>query len=190
MALECPNCREHVSFFRAFRTPAWGSFACRACGSILSISLRRRLLAVGIWFAILLLTIELLQLYTLGRLFTYGFMGCAMLLVFHVCETIVLLERRAFTCRQCGYDLQGLTDERCPECGAPFDRAERERILARAQQPPPRPKRLWLALLVVLGLTVSALAGLMAYRRATHRSAGPPPAPISPPPPASAPTGT
>ena len=24
-------------------------------------------------------------------------------------------------CARCGYDLQGLTEPRCPECGTPFD---------------------------------------------------------------------
>src|SRR5687768_5272320 len=26
-------------------------------------------------------------------------------------------------CEQCGYNLRGLTADRCPECGRPFDRA-------------------------------------------------------------------
>jgi hypothetical protein len=28
-------------------------------------------------------------------------------------------------CLQCGYDLRGLTENRCPECGTPFDPTER-----------------------------------------------------------------
>jgi hypothetical protein len=25
------------------------------------------------------------------------------------------------TCHQCGYDIRGLTEPRCPECSCPFD---------------------------------------------------------------------
>ncbi|HRR87077.1 MAG TPA: hypothetical protein P5316_18865, partial [Phycisphaerae bacterium] len=28
------------------------------------------------------------------------------------------------SCLHCGYSLRGLTENRCPECGAPFDRQE------------------------------------------------------------------
>jgi hypothetical protein len=27
----------------------------------------------------------------------------------------------SFTCRKCGYDIRGLPEPRCPECGTPFD---------------------------------------------------------------------
>ncbi len=30
-------------------------------------------------------------------------------------------------CPRCGYDLRGLPEPRCPECGEPFDPAELER---------------------------------------------------------------
>lgn len=33
-------------------------------------------------------------------------------------------------CRDCGYDLYGLTGDQCPECGRPFD--ERDRLVARS----------------------------------------------------------
>ena len=114
MALECPNCREAVSFWRSFRTTAWGSFHCKACGSVLGISFLRRMIAAGVWIVLMLLFMEILGLYTLGRPWAYGLMAVLFVVVFHVFERIVLLERRAFTCKRCGYDLQGLTENRCP----------------------------------------------------------------------------
>ncbi len=49
-------------------------------------------------------------------------------------ETSPSLEIR---CRECHYDLTGLTMDRCPECGVPFDRGELSRCLLEPSQPLP-----------------------------------------------------
>lgn len=38
------------------------------------------------------------------------------------------IELKKGKCRSCGYDLRGLSESRCPECGTPFDPAIAERI--------------------------------------------------------------
>lgn len=47
-------------------------------------------------------------------------------------------------CSKCGYDLTGLRENRCPECGAAFD------LAALAQSQSIRRSRRWMALIVVL----------------------------------------
>ncbi len=166
MSLSCPNCRESVSFLRTLRTSAWGTFSCRACGSVLRISLGRRLLAGGIWFACLLFAMEVLRLHTYGRLVSYGIMGASLLLAMYLFEKVILLDRRAFTCRDCGYDLHGLPEPRCPECGSAFDPDERERVLARVGSPQPKVGRRWIPAAIVVLLSLAVVASLVLYRRA------------------------
>jgi hypothetical protein len=181
MLHECPNCRESVSYFRLFRTPAWGSFRCKACGSILTISFARRILGAAIWVVLLLVTMEYGGFYGLPRVILYPLMVVSIVAVLYVCEKVVLLERRAFTCRKCGYDLHGLTETRCPECGETFDPAERERILERSNLPPPKPRRRWIAVLVVIALALLVSAGLGRYRRAARPVVAPTTAPTTAP---------
>ena len=171
MLHECPNCRGGVSFLRTIRTTAWGSFPCKVCGSVLGISFPRRLLAVGIWLAVLLLTMEVLRLHTWGRLVSYTAMAVVLVAIFYLCEKVVLLDRRAFTCKRCGYDLHGLPEPRCPECGTGFDPAERERILARIHSPLPKARYRWIAPLVVVLLALTVAAGLWFYREASKAAA-------------------
>ena len=45
-------------------------------------------------------------------------------LAWAICRTTSLLAKKEGTCRACGYDLRGLPEARCPECGRRFDRAE------------------------------------------------------------------
>jgi hypothetical protein len=179
MALECPNCRAPVSFLRSVRTTAWGSFPCADCGSILGISLARRLLACGVWLGVMLPMVEFFQLYTWGRAWVYGGMFALLFVIVFLCEQIVLIERRAFTCRACGYDLQGLSEQRCPECETDFDPDEQARIQTRIDLPPPRPRRLVLLLLIFGLLTTSVLFGMRAWSRAS-RPPGAVPATASP----------
>lgn len=168
MIHECPNCREVASYWRIFRTPAWGSFRCNACGSVLTISMGRRIVAGLIWIALALLAMEGLGLHRTPRLILYPLMLASLVALLYLCEKIVLLERRAFTCRKCGYDLEGLVEPRCPECGSEFDPAQRERILARIRAPSPRPRRRVLAAIAIVLVALSVAGGFVLYRSAAR----------------------
>lgn len=165
MSLQCPNCRTRVSFFRAFATPSWGSFTCKSCGSVLTISFARRMIAAGTWLVLLITASEGLGLYRWGRLASYGIMFASFFLVMYLSEKVVLLDRRAFTCEACGYDLQGLPEDRCPECGTRFDPGEIAKIRARLDLPPPKPRRL-LPVIVLILLSIGVAAGFVAWRNA------------------------
>lgn len=130
------------------------------------------MLAAGIWLAVLLFTMEVLRLDAWSRFVSYTAMGVAFIAVLYLCEKIVLLDRRAFTCKECGYDLRGLPENRCPECGTTFEPAERERILARIASPPPKPKQRWVAVLVVVLLALAVAAGMFFWRQASRAAAG------------------
>lgn len=173
MHIACPNCNEPVSFLRSIRISAIGSFRCTACGSILSVSLGRRLLAAAAWLVLEVVLTEGLRLYQWGRLVGYGQMLVTLPLMLYVFEKITLVERRAFTCKACGYDLQGLPENRCPECGQEFDPAEREQILARIHAPPPKPPQRLIAILLVVVLALLVATSFVVWRRATPT---PPPA--------------
>lgn len=166
MALECPNCRASVSFWRSIRTTAWGRFPCKLCGSILGIDVKRRALAV---IPLLACMAFLLFAARLQRFGTYGlFAGylASSVLIFYLFENIILIERRAFCCRKCGYELEGLTVPRCPECGTGFDPAERQRILERVGKPIPRARYRWVLALLVLLLLGTLVANILTYRGA------------------------
>lgn len=169
MSLQCPNCRERVSFYRAFATPAWGSFSCKSCGSSLAISFGRRILAAAVWVALVIFAGEVLGLFRWGRLFTYSALGVSLVAILRLFEKIILVDRRAFTCRQCGYNLKGLPEARCPECGTPFDGSEIEKIRARIGLPKSKPRNRRIAALVVILLAFSVAAGFVAWRNSAKR---------------------
>jgi hypothetical protein len=172
MPLECPNCREPVSFLRAFRTTGWGRFQCKACGSILGISVKRRLLAIFPWLGIVVLLFGPLQIQQYGTLITLATFTVLFFPLFYLFEKIVLLDRRAFCCRKCGYDLQGQVENRCPECGLPFDPTEKARIQERIGAPPPKAKHRWVMVLLFVLLALTLLANLLTYRAAKARRPG------------------
>ena len=132
------------------------------------VSLGRRLLAAAVWLACLLFAMEVLRLYALGRFVTYPAMIVSLVLAMCLFEKVILLERRAFTCRHCGYDLHGLPEPRCPECGNVFDPEERARVLARIGSPPPKVGRRWIPAAVVVLLSLGVAASLVFYRRASN----------------------
>jgi len=181
MSLECPNCRARVSFFRTFRTTAWGRFPCKVCGSVLGIAVGRRFLAVGVWVAAVVLLMRVARIQAYGTIGFAAIILCLMLLILYCMERVVLIERRAFTCRQCGYSLEKLTEPRCPECGSPFDPAERQRILERIASGPPRPRFRWATVIAIVLLAALLAANLFTFFH-WSQAAKPPAPPASPPP--------
>ncbi len=184
MALECPVCRQRVTFFRAFRTTAWGRFPCTACRSILGIDVKRRFMSLIPFLPVMyiLLYVIRVQDYS-GDYSLFPIVFIVFLVVLSFCERIVVIDARAFNCRECGYDLQGLTEPRCPECGTQFDPTEKQRILARAGQPTPRAKNRWIVVVLILVFTATTVAGIyVQYRqRAAMNAAPPPPSPTGTP---------
>ncbi len=184
MALECPVCRQRVSFFRAFRTTAWGRFPCTACRSILGIDVKRRFLSLIPFLPVMFVLLYVIRVQNYGG--DYVLFPVAMivfLVILSLCERIVVIDARAFNCRECGYDLQGLTKPRCPECGTQFDPTEKQRILARAGQPAPGAKRRWILVVLILVFTATTVAGMYVQnrQRAALNAAPPPPSPTGTP---------
>lgn len=130
-------------------------------------------MAGGVWLAGLVFVGEVVGLPSLAWWWLYGGMIATMVGVLFVFERVVLIERRAFTCRGCGYDLQGLTEARCPECGAAFDPKERARILARIAAAPPKTKYGAAAILLALVLAFAALVGMFVYFNFAGRGGAP-----------------
>jgi hypothetical protein len=58
-------------------------------------------------------------------------------------------------CRRCSYDLRGLPDPRCPECGQPFDPANPRTFRRR----PKSPAWKWLRRILILLITLAILIG-------------------------------
>jgi hypothetical protein len=144
------------------------------------------MLAVGIWACVLAALILTVRAHTWGTPAYLGVMLITLLPIVYACERITLVERRAFTCRRCGYDLHGLPEPRCPECGSAFDPSERERVQARIDSPPPRSRYRWIATVLLVLLGLSMLVGLiLTYRAAPTPGPVPTPRPTSVP----APTG-
>ena len=133
---------------------------------MLGISFARRMLAAGICLAMTLFTITVFPPPVSGWLVLFTAMIVALIAIFLLCEKVVLIDRRAFTCKTCGYNLHGLTENRCPECGTEFDPQERDQILARIASPPPKPKYRWIAPLVVVLLSLAVAANMVVWRRA------------------------
>jgi len=181
MALECPVCRQRVSFFRAFRTTAWGRFPCTACRSILGINVKRRFMSLIPFLPVMYILIRVIRVQDYGSDYVLvPVMILVFLLLLRFCERIVVIDERAFNCRECGYDLQGLTEPRCPECGKLFDPMEKERILARANLPAPRARGRWILVVLILVFIATLAAGIyVANRRRAAPSTAPPP-PTSP----------
>ena len=170
MLLQCPNCRRRVSFCRSFITPAWSSFPCAGCGSTLSVSFARRIMAAALWAAVFIFAGEYLGISRWGRVVSYAILGVSLIVTLYIFEKILLVDRREFTCLQCGYNLKGLPEPRCPECGADFDPSEIERIRARIGLRRAPPKGRWIVVVAVLLLAALVTGSFIAWRNTARRS--------------------
>ncbi len=105
-------------------------------------------------------------------------------LIYYPFEKVVLIERRTFRCTSCGYELRGLTENRCPECGTGFDPADQSEIAARVGRPAPRGGRRWIVILLIVLLAGTVAANLWTYYQVRK------PRPAAPPATSPAPPGT
>ena len=156
---ECPVCRQSLHWTYLWR-PMWTRWSCSACGSLLTIDWKRRLLSI------LIMPLAFLVSMYLARNGWPGYMALSVVLVlwlpcFLVLDRAAVLERRGFRCQQCGYDLRGQIAPRCPECGRELD-ADECAILETGvfpHGPTPRRSRAWLAIpLLVFAFLLTSLA--------------------------------
>ncbi len=178
MPAECPNCRQPIPQLRLFMTSAWGRFNCSRCGALLGIDVTRRLLAMIPWIVILMLLLSVARISSLGWAVAVPVLLAVCLANFFLFDRAVVHERTGFRCRQCGYDLQGQSEARCPECGSAFDAAELAAYKAGGTPATPvasRSRRVLVA--VVLGaITLLLVLGILYSKAARRRVPVPQPA--------------
>jgi len=160
-------------------TSIWGRWECSACGSVLGIDVRRRLLAMIPYLFILIVLMGFLRLPNYGLVIALPVVVGVGMLNFFFFDRAVVHERTGFRCRTCGYDLRGQKEGRCPECGAEF---ELEALAAHRVAGTPAPKRVrtaWriTALVIASGITIALIAGILYFRAARARTVTPPATP-------------
>lgn len=163
-------------------TSLWGRWKCSACGAVLGINVRRRLLATIPYLVLVILLVGVLRIPNYGLAVVLPVIIGAGMLNFFYFDRPVVHERTGFRCRTCGYDLQGQQEGRCPECGAEF---ELEALDAHRTAAPESPKRVrtgWriAVLIIASGITIALIAGILYLQAYRARN-------LSPPPPAPAP---
>ena len=121
MPAECPNCRRRIPFRRTVLTTAWGRWHCDGCGSVLGVNVKRRVGITILGGCLPIAITMLLPRIGLSTVYMVPFVIVAFALLLYFLDGAVVHERRGFRCRECGYDLRGQREPRCPECGAAFD---------------------------------------------------------------------
>jgi hypothetical protein len=71
-------------------------------------------------------------------------------------------------CRKCKYDLQGLDDRRCPECGTDFDRTDFRTFLRALPTPLSTAQKV--TRLIVIGVAACFVAFLIQFVAAVNSS--------------------
>ena len=163
----CPNCRGPLGWTWVW-FPIWTRWKCRHCGAVLGINPASRFLLVGVM--VVAWAVALFVLRPAGRdesLLAAGLLLGLTVFLVYVFDRPRLIEATGFRCRDCGYDLRGQTESRCPECGKVFDEEERARILAaagvHAKRSTPRKWTLIFFLAVVL-LLAAQILGIVVLR--------------------------
>jgi len=129
------------------------------------------------WIVVILFLLHIVRIQDDGLFVTIAGFSLAFFAIFYTLDRVVMIERRAFRCTKCGYDLQGLSEHRCPECGTDFDPREKEKIEARIGMPRPRRKYQWIAAVVITLLTLALIGNIVLMRRARRRPVPTPPTP-------------
>ncbi len=180
MSFECPVCHHPIPFMRLFFTTAWGSFQCTGCDSQLGVHVVRRVLVVPIWMGLyfaLTRWIRLPAIYDLPSVLI-TFMAL-FVLYFAWFDQARVIQRVGFHCKDCGYDLQGQQDPRCPECGRTFDEVEISLMkrLLHIDTAKPRKKSgvaIMITMIILFIFTVLVVIGTRMYKAQT-------PPPYTPP---------
>jgi hypothetical protein len=183
---ECPACRQPLRWTYILRT-VWSQWRCNACGSLLGIDRKRRVLAIFPFVGMALCLGWLTPRLGLGDLvFLPAIVGLAAP-YFLLIDRAVVLERHGLRCQRCGYDLRGQTVPRCPECARELDARERARLEAGASAGLPvaeRPRRrAAIALVIIVPLLISVGSGFVLWhlgsaKLARQRGAATQPAPL------------
>ncbi len=179
MSVECPVCRQPIPWHRVLLTTAWGSWRCGGCDSLLGVNVRRRIMLVAVWLALLAAITRFASVPLSGDLPLVLLVILATgIPYFLFLERARVIERRGFRCQRCGYDLQGQVEPRCPECGIEFDAA----ATTRTQRVPgdegfekTMRRRRWIGLTVVIvlfALTVLGVVGTALFRARNLRYSG------------------
>ncbi len=121
MAVVCPQCGKPVPWSRRlFRAHAWAKWACTGCGARLKFNMPRRMLITIGGAAGMMLMFWLLRRSSLPVLLQFVALVALILCgtaAFTMAEGVTVLEYGPGHCKDCGYNLTGLTSSRCPECG-------------------------------------------------------------------------
>lgn len=187
---ECPNCREPQPV-RYVMKPLWGTWTCAACGAVMGIDVKRRVIAVGCVLAVCMTVMFVLE--WRGMMVGRGnaYLGLATLasvglVIVYFVDRAVLIQRTGKRCGTCGYDLRGQIAERCPECGVRFDPAERRAEVSaedRMRRAAMRRRARVLGVVIIVALGLAFMFGnILWYRYMRQVRSVPPPvvAPTSP----------
>lgn len=113
----CPHCRSPIPV----KVRMWRSLkACQRCESLLKFGAGVRVLP-SLAFGVFSAGAGIAELvgFNVPRLVKFAFLlaGLTLFTLVLCRKRIRLVEPRGTYCRECGYDLHGLMDGRCPECG-------------------------------------------------------------------------
>jgi len=164
---ECPVCRQPLRWTYILRT-VWSQWHCGACGSLLGIDRKRRVLAIFPFVVMVLCVSVLISRLGLGDLVILPVTIALAAPYFLLVDRAVVLERYGFRCKACGYDLQGQTVPRCPECGRDFDADERVRLeagpFADVRVAERGRRRAAFALVIIVPLLISVGLGIACWK--------------------------
>ncbi len=124
MALTCPQCGEPIPWERRlFRAFLWARWPCRRCGAVLRFKATTRIVAglvscLVIAFGFGSLYVSRANKYLVVT--TMVLIGAAFSWAMIFLEQVAIVQWGFGHCQGCGYDLTGLTSDRCPECGRPI----------------------------------------------------------------------